>query len=82
MMGEVRDHLEKHDDALVKLQGEQWQGRQPAFIHDDYDGGIDTDDDQAIIVGLDINPKRQNQRGRFDNVDRNIGNIKMKIPPF
>ena len=41
------------------------------------------DDDQVTLVGQQINPRRQARRGRHnDNVDRNLGSIKMKIPSF
>ncbi|KAK0582365.1 hypothetical protein LWI29_024771 [Acer saccharum] len=69
VMGDVRDHLEKHDESITRLQGELRRGRQPAFVNDVYDGGEDTDDGQATIIGQDVNPRRQTRRGRFDGVD-------------
>ena len=82
VMGDVRDHLERYDDAINRLQGEPRRGRQPTFVNDEYDSGDDVDDDQVTLIGQDINPRRQTRRGRFDGVDRNIGSIKMKIPSF
>ena len=76
VMGDVRDHLEMHDDAINRLQGEPRRGRQPTFVNDEYDGGDDVDDDQVTLIGQDINPRRQTRRGRFDGVDRNIGSTK------
>ncbi|KAK4833584.1 hypothetical protein QYF36_007654 [Acer negundo] len=66
VMGDVRDYLERHDEAISRLQGEPRCARQPAFVNDVYDGGEDTDDGQATIIGQDVNPKRQIRRGRFD----------------
>ena len=82
VMGDVRDHLKRHDEAITRLQGEPRRGRQPAFVNDVYDGIEDTDDGQATIICQDVNPKRQTRRERFECVDRNIGSIKMKIPSF
>ena len=62
VMGDVRDHLERHDDAINRLQGESWRGRQPTFINDEYDGGDDIDNDQVTLSGQDVNPKRQSRR--------------------
>ena len=43
VMGDVRDHLERPDDAINKLQGEPWHERQLTFVNDKYDGGDDID---------------------------------------
>ena len=41
------------------------------------------DDDQVTLVGQQINPRRQARRGHpNDDVDRNLGSIKMRIPSF
>ena len=82
MMGDMRDHLERHDDVINRLQGEPWRRRQPTFVNDEFDGGDDIDDDQVILIGQDVNPRRQTRRGHFDGVDINIGSIKIKIPHF
>lgn len=82
VMGDVRDHLERHNDAINILQSEPWRKRQPTFVNNEYDGGDDIDDDQVTLSGQDVNSRRQTRRGRFDGVDRNIGCIKMKIPHF
>ena len=50
---------------------------------DDYDGEDDLDDDQVTLVGQNINPRRHARRGRLnEEVDHNLGSIKMKIPSF
>ena len=83
--GEVRDHMEKQDAAIAKLQSEQSHGlsnnrRQDGsanrgnFYGDDHE---DLDDQFSF--------DEQGGRGarrRVGNVDRNIGSIKMKIPSF
>ena len=46
---------------------------------DDYDG----EDDQVTLVEQNINPRRHARRGRLnEEVDHNLGSIKMKIPSF
>ncbi|KAK0581313.1 hypothetical protein LWI29_012382 [Acer saccharum] len=63
VIGDVRDHLKRHVEAITRLQGEPRRGRQPAFVNDVYDGGEDTDNGQATIIGQDVNPRRQIRRG-------------------
>ena len=81
MMAGVNEKLERHDGILNQLQGEPRQRRHPPINQEDYEGDDDLDDDQVTLVGQQINPRRQARRGRpNDYVDRNLGNIKMKIP--
>ena len=83
MMAGVNEKLERHDGILNQLQGEPRQRRRPPIDQEDYEGEDELDDDQVTLVGQQINPRRQARRGRpNDDVDRNLGSIKMKIPPF
>ena len=83
MMAGVNEKLERHDGILNQLQGEPRQRRHPPIDQEDYEGEDDLDDDQVTLVGQQINPRRQARRGRpNDDVDRNLGSIKMKIPSF
>ena len=83
MMAGVNEKLERHDGILNQLQGEPRQRRRPPIDQEDYEGEDDLDDDQVTLVGQQINPRRQARRGRQnDDVDCNLGSIKMKIPSF
>ena len=83
MMVGVNEKLERHDGILNQLQGEPRQRRHPPIDQEDYEGEDDLDDDQVTLVGQQINPRRQAKRGcPNDDVDRNLGSIKMKIPSF
>ena len=83
MMAGVNEKLERHDGILNQLQGEPRQRRRPPTDQEDYEGEDDLDDDQVTLVGQQINPRRQARRGRpNDDVDRNLGSIKMRIPSF
>ena len=83
MMVGVNEKLERHDGIINQLQGEPRQRRRPLIDQEDYEGEDDLDDDQVTLVGQQINPRRQARKGRpNDDVDRNLGSIKMKIPSF
>ncbi|XP_048229542.1 LOW QUALITY PROTEIN: uncharacterized protein LOC125370017, partial [Ricinus communis] len=83
MMAGVNEKLERHDGILNQLHGEPRQRRRPPIDQEDYEGEDDLDDDQVTLLGQRINPRRQARRGHpNDDVDRNLGSIKMKIPSF
>ena len=83
MMEGVNEKLERHDDILNQMQGVPRQRRAPPLRQDDYDGEDDLDDDQVTLVGQNINTRRHTRRGRLnEEVDHNLGSIKMKIPSF
>ena len=83
MMEGVNEKLERHDGILNQMQGVPRQRRPPPLGQDDYDGEDDLDDDQVTLVGQNINPRRHARRGRLnEEVDHNLGSIKMKIPSF
>lgn len=79
VMEGVNERLERHDGILNQLQGVPRQRRQPPIEQEEYDGEDDLEDDQITLVG---HPRRQARRGRMEDVDRNLGSIKMKIPSF
>ena len=79
MMDGVNERLEKHDGILNQLQGVPRQRRQPPIEQEEYDGRDDLEDDQITLVG---HPRMQARRGRMEDVDRNLGSIKMTIPSF
>ncbi|XP_048227283.1 uncharacterized protein LOC125369308, partial [Ricinus communis] len=83
MMAGVNEKLEKHDGILNQLHGEPRQRRRPPIDQEDYEGEDDLDDDQVTLLGQRINPRRQARRRHpNDDVDHNLGSIKMKIPSF
>ena len=79
MMDGVNARLEKHDGILNQLQGLPRQRRQPPIEQEEYDGRDDLEDDQITLLG---HPRMQARRGRMEDVDRNLGSIKMTIPSF
>ena len=83
MMEGVNEKLERHDGIFNQMQRVPRQRRPPPLGQDDYDGEDDLDDDQVTLVGQNINPRRHARRGRLnEEVDHNLGSIKMKIPSF
>ena len=83
MMDGVNEKLERHDGILNQIQGVPRQRRPPPLGQDDYYGEDDLDDDQVTLVGQNINTRRHARRGRLnEEVDHNLGSIKMKIPSF
>ena len=79
MMERVNEKLERHDGIPNQLQGVSRQRRQPPIEQEEYDGRDDLEDDQITLVG---HPRMQARRGRMEDVDRNLRNIKMTIPSF
>ena len=79
MIEGVNERLERHDDIFNQIHGVPRQRRQPPIEHEENDGEDDIEDDQINLVG---HPRRQARRGRVEEVDRNLGSIKMKIPSF
>ena len=77
MMKGVNERLERHDGILNQLQGVPRQRRQPRIEQEEYDGRDDLEDDQITLVG---HPRMQAKRGRMEDIDRNLGSIKMTIP--
>ena len=79
IMEGVNERLEKHDDIFNQMCGVPRQRRQPPIEQKEYDGEDDLEDDQITLVG---HPRRQARKGHVEEVDRNLGSIKMKIPSF
>ena len=79
MIEEVNERLEMHDDIFNDMRGVPRQRRQPPIEQEEYNGKDILEDDQITLVG---HPARQARRDHVEEVDRNLGSIKMKIPPF
>ena len=75
MMEGVNERLERYDGILNQLQGVSRHRRQPPIEQKEYDGRVD----QITLVG---HPRMQARRGHIEDVDRNLGSIKMTIPSF
>ncbi|KAL6971416.1 hypothetical protein U1Q18_052783 [Sarracenia purpurea var. burkii] len=90
MFNDIRDRMDRQDAIIATWRGGRNQRRQDEHISDD-DHEVDfNDEEDQILLNRDgrVVPRGRRrgldfQRDRWrDGVDRNLGNIKMKIPTF
>ncbi|XP_042465804.1 uncharacterized protein LOC122048280 [Zingiber officinale] len=97
VFNEIRDQLDRHEDRLEQLQQEplprhRRPDQRPHFAPnvpvDDYDDGASNEvvSNATWRRARDIRPERprhvQRQHREREAVDRNMGTIKLSIPPF
>lgn len=98
MFGDFRDRMERQDQRIDEMQRRQpvqaptarRQNHQPPIPLDVEDEEYEEDEDVASVASVGRvrgprNERRRHDRREYrgkDGVDRNIGSIKMKIPPF
>ncbi|PKI62318.1 hypothetical protein CRG98_017319 [Punica granatum] len=95
VFGDIRDRMDRQDQRIDQMQREQPRQhvqvpnarrliRQPPNPHDEEDDEIASVGSVKRARGVRNEGRRHGRRDQAirDGVDRNIGSIKMMIPPF
>ncbi|KAG2707592.1 hypothetical protein I3760_05G154400 [Carya illinoinensis] len=90
MLEEMRDRMDQQDEVIKNLHGGRDRRRRESRREHEYEDEADGEDEEDIIYEVGMGRHRGvrrergfrgNPRGR-DGVDRDLENIKMKIPSF
>jgi hypothetical protein len=90
VLGEVRDRMDHQEAAIRNLQGGRDRRRREPRVENEYENEGDGEDEEDLASEVGSGRHRRfrrerghkGNRGGRDGLDRNLGSIKMKIPPF
>ena len=90
VLGEVRDRMDHQEVAIRNLQGGRDRRRREPRVENEFENEGDGEDEEDIASEVGSGRHRRVRRerglegnlGGRDDVDRNFGRIKMKIPSF